>query len=197
MTILKKYIGDGYVGEMPVGFVRTTDAGFIGHKSTPFNNFLHAGGNRTGVFLEFPEDCFIYQVGLKVRSSSNPANECKVALYDKIGLTNANNLVVSPDSVPFGTSLQTLLFSFNYEPAYFGKEKFMVMQCLDDYYFEYDNVSTPEYGYFGNGGYGNWDATPSGIAIFNNILTMWIDYVTIIPSVGTVKKRLLLTGVGK
>lgn len=197
MTSPARHIGEGYISEMPIGFSKTVDGFYVGNKSTPFNNFLHSGGNVTGIFVEIPEDCFIYNMGLKVRSDSNPSNNCTVGMYDKVGLDAGSNLVMSPDVKSFGTSLTTLEFSFDYEPASFLQEKWLIMQCEFDYYFEYDNLSIPGYGFFGNKTFGLPDANPTGIGIFNNTLTMWIDCVTVVPGVGTVKKRLLLTGVGK
>lgn len=192
------YIGESKVGEMVVGFSKTTAEGIVGFPSDlPFNNFLHAGGNRVGAFFEFFEDGFIYEVQFRVRSDTDINNEGLFAIYDKNGLDAASNIQVSPDAPAFGTSLQTITFSFNYIPVSFAQQKWFVFQGKSDYYFVYDNISVPDYAFFGNGGYGNWDSAPTGLTLFNNTLTILIKYTTIAPSGGTIKKTLLLTGVGQ
>lgn len=192
------YIGESKIGELVVGFSKTAAQGTVGFETDlPFNNFLHNAGNRVGAFFEMPEDGYIYEVTFRVRSDIDTNNEGLLALYDKVGLDAADNIDISADAPAFGTSLTTLTFSFNYIPVSFAQQKWVVFQGKSDYYFVYDNISVPGYGFFGNGGYGNWDSAPTGLGIFDNTLTILIKYTTALPSAGGVKKSLMLTGVGR
>lgn len=191
------YIGETNVGESVIGFSKTTPEGTVGFASDlPFNDFPHTGGNRVGVFFEMPEDGYIYEVQFRVRSDTDTNNEGLLAIYDKVGLDAAANIEVSPDAPAFSTSLTTLTFSFDYIPVSFLQQKWFVFQAKSQHFFVYDNISVPGYGFFGNSGYGNWDSSPTGIGIFNNTLTVLVKYTTTAPSGATIKKTLMLTGVG-
>lgn len=157
----------------------------------PFNDFLHSGGNRTAAFFEATESGIIYQMGVRLRSASDASNEAMVGIYDKTGSDSGNNLTLSTDVKPFGTSLSTLLFDIEKEIVPTTKY-ILAVQGKSDYYFVYDNLAQPGFMFLNNAAFGTFDSSFTGVGVFDNTITIWADYLT--PS--GVKKRILLTGVG-
>jgi hypothetical protein len=150
--------------------------GFIGVKTDlPSNDFSHAGGNIVSCWFECLQDAQFFQMNVKVRSTA-AGNRMRSGIYTGGVGDSLTDLVMSPDIIDFGTTIETLNLSID-KSCLNGEGYTLAYQAEAEWFFFYTGDAATPYALIAAAQpFGSFPASPSP-TYFNAVCQFSADYV--------------------
>jgi len=140
----------------------------------PSNSYTWAPGEVIGTYFTAQRNGLIFEQLCRV-NSVNPGNRMKAAIFNLTGPDSANNGLISPDEVNFGTSDSILSFRQN-KFIQGGQDYVLVFQAEDECNYWFDNALSNFYFNIGAYAFGSIPNSFTGVFTNLNICQYWAKY---------------------
>lgn len=166
----------GLFSNFPSAVIPPVQFGVIGEPNNLPLDFEHAGGNIVAMAFPALNDAVMFNQQVRLFSTSG-ANQMRCAMYTRTGPADGNSLSLSPDTVPFDNSVQTLTFSQT-KPVLSVSEYWLAYQASGSWRFFYDNSpGVFDFAFIGPSAFGVFPANFSFVSVFEARCQFWGNYV--------------------